>query len=197
MNSNDSFVIDTPTAEKIFNCIKLAKQKKVVDAKRDFYLTSVKINNYSTLYYFSHFYVISYFNKLFLFKYKTFKFFNESVDLKEFIAMYSSYLILDDKLVPDKDFNNLKKCYMLTQNISHVDNEVFCSYTPYYMIKLQLKGDILTIFITNINAETEINMNNVDSDLKTFIKTVFEGVPEDKLKVYHKVLLFYATENQL
>ena len=195
----NEIIFDDALVTKISNTIELLKYNKYEENnnKKDFFLKTIKLSNFSSVFYFSDFFVISYFDKLFVFNYSSYSKYVKADDADDFEKFFSDYalcMIFERKKVADKDFENLKKCYMLTKNISYVDGKIFCSYTPYYMIKLILHGEILKISLTTINAETEINLNNVNTDLKTFINEVFDGVPEEKLKIYHKILIYFANE---
>lgn len=188
----DSF--DEEITRRLVNTIELEKHGKFKNNKRDFFLKSTKMSNFSSLYFFVEFYVVSYFDKLFIFKYGSYGKYIQTTDFDKFVSEYAIAMILEGSKVPLKDFENLKKCYMLTKKISYLDGKIYCWYTPYYMITLTLLGESLKIFLKNINAETEINLNNINTDLKTFIVEVFKDIPEENLKMHHKLLLYYANE---
>ena len=191
--TND-IVFDDALAIRISNTVELVKYNKYENNKKDFFLKTIKMSNYSSVFYFVDFFVVSYFDKLFVFNYSSFSEYVKADDYEQFFSDHAICMIYERKMVSNEDFENLKKCYMLTKNISYVEGKIYCSYKPYYMIKLTLKGESLLISLITLNAETEINMNNVNIDLKTFINEVFDGIPEDKLKIYHKILIYYANE---
>ena len=158
-----------------------------------------KIKKYATILYFKDFFVMKYFDKIFLFNnskesIELSKLIPEELNINKFIGNNSIGLILDRKKVSDVDFINLKKCYMLTKNIKFTkDNKIYCKYNPYYLICLELNGKILTIAMPTINSFCELNMDNVTTDLKTFLKEIFSGIDESQLKIHHEILKYYST----
>lgn len=158
-----------------------------------------KIYTYAIILYFKDFFVIKYFDKIFLFDNSSecvelSKKVPKKLNLNEFIDNHCIGLILHGKRVSDVDFLNLKKCYMLTKSIYITkDNKICCKYSPYYLICLELIGKTLIITIPTVNSFCELNMDNVTTDLKTFLKEIFLDVDESKLKIHHKILKYYST----
>lgn len=161
------------------------------------FISFKRFSRFAIMLRFENFVIIKYFNKLFIF--------DNSIDvdtinlnddsaLKKFIDMNSIGLILNNKNIPEKDFLNLKKCYMLPKNFSYNENkEVYCKYKPYYLFEIELIGEMLIIHIIPTNSVCELNMNNLNSDFKSFLNEVFNGMEEDSLKLHHKILKYYAS----
>lgn len=183
-----SFPLDKETLSETITIIKDYKKNSVITNTK---LKMVfKITKFSQIFYFDDFYIISYFNRYFIFDLEIK--YDNATPLESFIEMNAKSLIIEDQLIEQSDFENLKKCYMLTKKIVLEDGEIYCSYSPHYLIKLTLYGKILHIYINNINMETQINMNNVETDLKTFLKDIFKDFPQENKKMHYLILEFYA-----
>jgi len=153
------------------------------------------LREYSIVFYFKNFFIITFFDKMFLFNYSnSYKDYEEINNIEKYIYKYSIGLILDNKKLSDKDFLNLKHCYMLTKSISFVsENKIYCKYKPYHLIIFTLLDNTLKVTITANNSACSINMDNVQTDIKTFFKDIFKDVDENNLKIHHKILQYYST----
>lgn len=198
MKDDFIFLLDDEEDVEILDIINnIANNNIICDS--DKLISYRKIYSYAIILYFNDFFAIKYFNKIFIFENspECISISNQvpsKLDLKEVIDNYSIGLILDGKKISNNDFLNLKKCYMLTKLIYYTkDNEICCKYTPYYLIYLELIGNTLTITMPAINSYCELNMDNVTTDLKTFLKKLFLDMDESNLKIHHEILKYYST----
>lgn len=202
MNTTTYLYVSEEKISKIVNILNLITNENSNDFSHiksiysDF-ISYKKISLFSILLRFEEFIIIKYFNKLFIFDNSTEPDtinLNDDSSLKKFIDMNSIGLILNNENIPEKDFLNLKKCYMLTKQFSYNENkEIYCKYKPYYLFDIELIGEMLTIHITPTNSVCELHMNNLTTDFKTFLNEVFNGMEEDSLKLHHKILKYYAS----
>lgn len=206
MRYNNNFIFDNNEVSKIIETINSIK--KNTKEKPDFfkkiygkYISYKEICGYGAIIYFSDIFIIKYFDKFFIFNGsighdEIKKFFSNSKQIKQYIHDKAIGLILNNKLLPDDDFCNLKKCYMLSENIFFNDKgEICCKYSPYYLIELELVNKTLTIKIDVTKSICELNMKNVEYDLKTFLIKVLGDMDESELKIHHQILQYYASLN--
>lgn len=165
----------------------------------DKFISYKNICEYGTIFYFEDFYIIKYFNILYIFvgtvqHEKVSKIFSKSKEFEKYVNDNCIGIILNNKLISNSDFSNLKKCYMLTKPISYTeDSKIYCKYTPYHLIELTLLDNTLTIYIKRLNCYCEINTSNINGYLKDFLKEVFDEINEDSLKLHHQILKYYAS----
>lgn len=205
MNSANNCILEKLDLEKtlqtIENCLKPTSTIKYSDESTDNkFISYKKICYYSTIFFFDHFYILKYFNKFFVFEYQD-KDYDEITDdllemqnLKKYIHEYAIGLILNRKKVSNEDFVNLKKCFMLTENITYTQSGyIYCKYKPYHLLEFTLTGNILNINIHVLKLYCELNLNNIEDDIKSFLNQVFEGIPENDLKMHYTILKYYAS----
>ena len=147
MDKGNDYILDKTTLSNITNIIdsvtsNTSRTFEDLKAQYDNLVSCWVICKYSSIIYFGDFYFIRYFDKTFIFC--------GSVELaelknivtkdekfKNFIYAHAIGLIVEDKLLSNFDFTNLKNCYMLTELITFKENKVHCQYTPYYGIQIR------------------------------------------------------------
>ena len=205
MNSANNYIIEQLDLEEILSTIEIClksdlSNNNLITIPYNKFISHKKISYYSVIFFFEEFYILKFFNKLFVFEYQDETYGEITTELsnvknmKDYIQDKSIGLILNKKKVSFEDFINLKKCFMLTEKISYTETgSIYCKYRPYYLLEFTLQGNILKIYIDGLNLYCELNLNNIDSDIKSFLNQVFEGIPEKKLKMHYTILKYYAS----
>lgn len=157
------------------------------------YKSHHKLNFFSKVFYFENFYIVSSFNKSFVFagsiELERLKIlFDIERDWGIFVNQKAIALILNNKLVDNEDFQNLKKCHMLNQKIDYEEEKVHCKFSPYYLVELELFGDILNITVKANNIQYILEISKI-GDLKEYIINTFS---ENSAQIDESILNYYA-----
>ena len=157
------------------------------------YKSHHKLNFFSKVFYFDNFYMVSSFNKSFVFEgsielEKLKIIFNIEKDWDAFVNKNAIALILNNTLVSPQDFQNLKKCHMLNQKIDYKQDKIYCKFLPYYLVELELFGDILNITLKPNNIQYIVQISKVEN-FKEYIANTFS---ENSAQIDESILNYYA-----
>ena len=184
--------LDFDNAIKVVNYVN-SKIKTHLYEMCNNYKSHHKLNFFSKIFYFENFYIVSSFNKSFVFEGSIKleiikKIFNTEKDWDDFVNEQAVALILDNYLVANQDFQNLKKCHMLNEKIDYKEGKIYCKYLPYYLVELELFGDILNITVKANNIQYILEISKV-GDLKEYLAQTFS---ENSKKIDESILNYYA-----